>query len=289
MVVALYVLASGCGGDEFSDASNDAGSTGGAGGNGGGGAAGGGATGGGAGASGGSGVGGSSGGGAGAPPDAGGGGSTSSYASEVLKDSPLVYYRLNETNGSIANDSSGAPVIDGSYAPQGVTLGQPGIAPDDGAVGVNQVGNIHVPATSLTFQGTASFSLEGWFKPSVVDTARRRLISRFANDIGYILEQSSTEGVRFLRYREGATADLAAGSPPVIGTYTHVVATYDGASICLYVNGAQQDCASSPKKILPGGSDVVIGGNAFLGDIDEVAIYAHALSATRVKAHFDAR
>jgi len=46
------------------------------------------------------------------------------YASTVLSDSPLAYYKLGETSGTVATDSSGQGK-NGTYV-NGVSLGAPG-------------------------------------------------------------------------------------------------------------------------------------------------------------------
>jgi hypothetical protein len=73
----------------------------------------------------------------------------------------------------------------------------------------------------------------------------------------------------------------------------HVVATYDGTSQRLFIDGV--DVASAPvtgsiarrRDSLDIGSD---GGSrgSFRGTIDEVAVYARALAPERVRAHYRA-
>jgi hypothetical protein len=80
-----------------------------------------------------------------------------------------------------------------------------------------------------------------------------------------------------------------------LGSWSHIVGSYDGATLRLYVNGAAAGAAavgtlasgSGPAFIghlgAEGGSP---GIYPFSGSIDEVALYGSALSASRVLAHF---
>jgi hypothetical protein len=83
----------------------------------------------------------------------------------------------------------------------------------------------------------------------------------------------------------------------VVGSTAHVVATYDGTTISIYVNGLIDNSTSGTGPITNydasdfglGIGNTYGGGNGgFVGVIDEVAIYNYALSATRILAHYQA-
>ena len=74
----------------------------------------------------------------------------------------------------------------------------------------------------------------------------------------------------------------------------HFAYTYDGTSIRVYVNGVQSGAAQVDTRPMPAltaapivGRLAVLTGN-FVGTMDEIAFYDHALAPVRVKAHFDA-
>jgi hypothetical protein len=83
---------------------------------------------------------------------------------------------------------------------------------------------------------------------------------------------------------------VSGGQPPAVNVWTHLAATYDREAIRIYVNGAQvaETAASAP---LPTSSAPLrIGGNSiwdvevFRGRIDELRVYARALSAVEIEA-----
>jgi hypothetical protein len=76
--------------------------------------------------------------------------------------------------------------------------------------------------------------------------------------------------------------------------WNHIVGTYDGSNACLYVNGVL--CATQARATYhPNISAPITFGMitsdpcpcfAFVGDLDEAAVYDHALSAERVVVHY---
>src|SRR5207302_919194 len=81
--------------------------------------------------------------------------------------------------------------------------------------------------------------------------------------------------------------NLAAPSGLAVNTWTHLAATFDGATVRLYVNGVQvtSQAQTAPLAITTGtlqiGADSYAGEN-FAGRIDEVRIYNRALTAAEM-------
>jgi hypothetical protein len=71
-----------------------------------------------------------------------------------------------------------------------------------------------------------------------------------------------------------------------------VVATFDGLELAVYANGESQGSQTAAFSIAGAVADFVVGaeaggsGNHLAGTLDEVAVYDHALSADRVRAHY---
>jgi hypothetical protein len=143
----------------------------------------------------------------------------------------------------------------------------------------------------------AAFSLEAWVKPDVVDTNYRAIVSRVARTdgghrVGYAL-WSHTTGLGAERY-SGTGTEQTVLDPAALPTdaYSHVVVTYDGSTLSVYENGTLMgallvalsvDEAQAAFEI---GNETAVAFPPWMGDIDEVAVYAHALSAAQVTQHY---
>lgn len=223
------------------------------------------------------------------------------YPQVVRADAPLSYWRFGEASGSVAKDEIGA--TNGTYT-GAVTLGAAGaIAGDantaaafDGSTGYVSLGN------GFGFNGVAAMSVEAWVKPGTLDNSYRRVFSKETTDgngrQGYLMAAIASGGAgsfSFERFRDGQTEALRATLPT--GQYSHVVSTYDGATMVLYVNGAAVTSVASarslssisvPLNVATYSDPQLSAQEYFPGAIDELAIYDHALTAARVLAHYRA-
>ncbi len=222
-------------------------------------------------------------------------GASDSYATVVLADLPLAYWRLDETAGTIAVDATGNG-HSGLYS-GAVTLGVPGALAGDPSTAVDFDGTngMITLASGFDFVGTAAFSLEAWVRPAVVDNSWRHVFTsehRVMPRQGYALLYHDPEGVKLERTVDDV--EMADFVPqPLPGAFVHLVATYDSAVLRLYVNGLlvtqTQDSRAMPSIVenaLIGSAGVTEA--SFAGRIDEVAVYGAALSSERIAAHFAA-
>jgi hypothetical protein len=216
------------------------------------------------------------------------------YEQTVLGDLPVGYWRLGETSGTTATDL--AHGYNGTYGGT-YTLGVPGapIGSDTNkAVRVN-FGNVNVAdRPELDFAGTASFTLEAWVRPTTLDTNLRFAIAKgqtTGSTQGYQLgvRSESSTGTRFLRWRDGAS-DTAQAPAVGLGVWTHLVASYDGSTMRVYLNGVEQASLASTRQLLATNGALWIGrsesGGSFFGDVDEVAVFDRALTQLEVREHF---
>ena len=217
---------------------------------------------------------------------------TSAYRAAVLADLPLAYWRLGETAGTkIAKDETGNG-HDGTVGANVVLGGGGALAGDTGtaahfdgsATGVITVGDV------FRFDGVASFTLEAWARPTGAGNFGV-ILARNLDPSGYALYIAPSLVVAFERQKTGAD-DILSGPIVPTSSFTHVVATYDGSLMRLYVNGALVQ-GPSPSTAIPGGAtkffigaDVTGTSDSFNGDIDEPAVYDHALTDTQVLAHY---
>jgi hypothetical protein len=220
----------------------------------------------------------------------------STYAQTVLADSPIAYYRLGDT-GSTAVDST-SHHLDGTYTDV-VTHAAGLIAGDSdqaalfsGALDGGAFPRLYVPRNAL-LEPSAAVSVEAWIRPLTVDAE----IVSYGPQTGspfqpYVIQLNnpSPNGATFFLATVGfftGTTSIAAGS-----TY-HFVGTYNGSTVVIYLNGVQiySNGATGMLSDYDGVTGLAIGSGAlgeapFTGEIDEVAIYDHALTVDRVAAHY---
>ena len=227
-------------------------------------------------------------------PDAGG----SPYVSAVLADSPLAYYRFEEKTSAPAHDSSGNG-HDGVYA-GGVDFGVPGALANEVSSGIHLNGTTAWVSVgdSFHFAGRAPMTVEAWVNPEALGSYHGVVTNESADyRAGYRMLVSAKEGLAleriFLQADARATsADTNALPAPPLGKWTHVVATYDGTDVVLFVRGQEVMRHAQTLDIDPAsGAIFAIGARAsgtapnFQGSLDEVAVYDHPLSAARIALH----
>ena len=222
------------------------------------------------------------------------------YRALVLCDQPLAYWRLGERAPPSAFDQVNAGPV-GTYDSSdagGIQYGVPGAIVGDPDTAIHLNGTTSVTAgTSLGFPGTAAFSLEAWVKPDVVNANYRAIISSTAwpsggHKVGYAL-WSQTSGLAVERYAGTSAVQTALDQTALpTSTYTHVVATYDGGNLSVYANGALMVAVFMQLSVETTQAPFQIGDDnsrhlpPWEGNIDEVAVYAHALSAAQVMEHY---
>jgi hypothetical protein len=214
---------------------------------------------------------------------------TSQYAGAVLADAPSGYWRLAETgSASTAADQTGTNP--GTYL-GGLTLGRPGaLAGDadtaatfDGASGTVQIAN------AAGLNPTSALTLEAWIRPSVFPVSSNAILRK---DGQYALRLRSNGALVFRLWKGDVSQDVVTGASAArVGAWTHVVGTWDGATMTIYVNGDPKASQPLSAPIDTAGSGLFLGSTYnsfdwFTGDMDEVAVYGKALTAARVAAHY---
>ena len=212
------------------------------------------------------------------------------------------YWRFAETSGTTAADSSGGRT---ATLLNGTLLGQSGapLGSTDGAAGFDGVDDAATVGDAYDFAGTTPFTLESWVKPSSVGAADRwrRIVSKEASSTAgyamYIFPDSVGEPrrqrVAFERRGDGSVDTVRSTSALVAGRWSHVVVSYDGARLQMYVNGKLEGTTDS-RRSLPSTSaafrlgSASAGGGHLGGLLDEVAVYSNALSSTAVSSHYAA-
>lgn len=216
-------------------------------------------------------------------------GVSNSYAAEVTEDSPLVYYKLDETSGTTATATIGT--TNGTHT----------------SVTVNQATALNENRASASFNGTSSFSsagnvyegttnqtVEAWVYPTSV-SGTRGIVSKISTTRGFSLELVNGKASFRLINSAGVTETVTGTTTLSINTWYHVVGVRNSTTgkISIYVNGQEEANATlSGTAIGTSTTAFYIGRSAatyFAGRIDEVAVYTAALAPARITAHYDAR
>jgi Concanavalin A-like lectin/glucanases superfamily len=194
---------------------------------------------------------------------------------------------------SIAYNSVNAPngLISGFVTLQqtgGINDGSKAMA-FDGSTGL-----VSIPGSVWDPSGNKPYSIEAWVKPAVVDASFRRLAGREpAGNHGAMLAWHNS--LKFYTGRGDASAGIetAAGGSPTVGVWAHLVGTYDGTTLRMYVNGALVQAVASSRSVDVQSTPLLVGGTVGGGTngqctAGELAVYNYALSATQIANHYNA-
>ncbi|WP_318212927.1 LamG-like jellyroll fold domain-containing protein [Streptomyces sp. SJL17-1] len=206
---------------------------------------------------------------------------------------PVARYKLDETTGSGLADSSGG----NSTATHGT--GVRGSTDRGGSAVFDGVEQSYAQTDDPVVNTAGSFTVSAWAKLSDL-TAGRTVLSQNGDHVyGFVLYYAAGTGWVFARPRADVapvqTFDRAVSAPSaaVAGAWTHLAGVYDAqaAKLRLYVNGtlAQEVPYTSPWEAT---GPLQIGRHGygtdydyeFKGGIDDVQVYAEALTPAQITA-----
>lgn len=228
------------------------------------------------------------------------------YQSTVLSQGPVGYWRLNETTQPLSYTlyatnigSLGSPA-NGNYN-NFPSRALPGPFAGSTAVGLDGVSQ----SVATPWEGalnTSSFSVEVWVNPThvpqfgyiatSVHTASPRSGWYLVQDNNGTFGLGNGFVVRMF-YQNGATPGITlfATNDLPLGSWYHLVLTFDGTTATLYKNGAVAQ-SGTPAGFVPNvDAQFSVGmrsDNGFFwgGQAAEVAMYNTALSSSRVSTHY---
>ncbi|MDE2101842.1 MAG: LamG domain-containing protein [Patescibacteria group bacterium] len=153
------------------------------------------------------------------------------------------------------------------------------------------LGTQYIPIAGSRALGiTGDLTLECWFKPASIGVYQA-LIFRGSNAIAgpYRLGITAAGKLVFARGNGTAEATLTGATTLVAGTTYLLQATMSGNVAQVWVNGASDGSGTLSTSISDTGNPVELGrdltGNYAAGVLDEAAVYATALSSTRISTH----
>lgn len=222
------------------------------------------------------------------------------YLSAVLADSPVAFWRHNESNGATMTDYMSA--LGGTYF-NSPTFGATGPISDGATAttfnGTSQYGKVNY---SALHSPTSAVTVEIWAYKASWTTILGGIGPNRTESGGYGLWAGlgTPNRVQFYVRRNGAYGIATAPSVLSAGWH-HIVGTFDGRYAKLYIDGSlvSTDDAGANYAIQYASNNALMVAadpdgssnptNYFAGTLANSAIYSTALSSTRVQAHYDAR
>jgi chitodextrinase len=146
---------------------------------------------------------------------------------------------------------------------------------------------------AASLQLTSAMTLEAWVYPTTVNSTWRDVI--YKGDDNYYLMAMSTNSSHPVAgaILGGVYAEAIGPNALTANTWAHLAATYDGATVRLYVNGVQVASQARTGAIATSTNPLQIGGDSiygqyFAGRIDEARIYNRALSVAEIQSDMNA-
>lgn len=227
------------------------------------------------------------------------------YTYAVLADSPVAYWKMDETSGTVLYDSSGND-LHGTYV-NSPTLGHTPVVPGyRGSVYMNSANSEHaIVSYDPLLQPTAGFTLELWMDMENRSTINMPCGNLEFGGFGFIYAESTASFEIWIRLSETdyTRFQIPAESMPPIGTVFHLVGTYDGDVVRVFIGDVDSDMSVvfeynvTPTTIdydytngFGIGTDVGTGDVSqdryfFDGSIGHVAVYDYALTYEQIQSH----
>ena len=233
------------------------------------------------------------------------------YSAVVTVDRPVAFYQFEQHDQSelcLARNSA-APKnsdLDGVCSPGVVTVkglsgpgGEMARFNGSGLIELPPANAFHLDELTVEFWFRSEQEFDQKFWPGSATLVSKATAGPGSGDwviLGGSLTTGSNEGRILVGVGPKGDQDrvLASGTGLNDGQFHHVVWTRSGTGLnTLYVDGqacaTEQDSKGSiinARPIQIGGEKFEPGGSQFRGDLGELAIYPHALTADRVQSHF---
>ena len=201
------------------------------------------------------------------------------------EDNIISYWKMDNN----ANDSVGS----NNGTPTSVTFSTGNGKINEGAGGMTTASKIQV-ADNASLSPTSEISISCWV--NISSSGNYHTFVAKGNVAQYIFRVEAPTGKYELYLKLGGTLRVVRSTSTIsTGTWVHLVATYDGSTMTMYVNGTSEGTASFSGSIGTGsavlgiGHDITDGGSNvhMLGAIDEVGMWSRALTAGEVTSLYN--
>ena len=209
---------------------------------------------------------------------------------EVVPSGLVGHWRLDETSGTTAFDSSGnnnnGAVSDTTFAASS-TSGMVGKAFNS----LDDNDRITVP-DSATLNPNTAITVSAWVRSR--KESRQRLVMKWGGtDNGYMLWIENSSGPRF-EINTAAGNRIAFGGTTIANddVWHHLVGVYDGSTVSIYLDGVLDGSAGHSGLLVDDDADLYLSGGSggtYIGGMDDVRIYNRALTEPEILALYEAR
>jgi serine/threonine protein kinase len=204
----------------------------------------------------------------------------------------LGWWRFDEQSGNTAADASG-------NGNDGIVAGSPQWRPSDGRIGgalLLRNSSVQI-SQEAPFDVTDEISVSVWTRVDALDRWWQALVTK--GDASWRLHRSGdADRLEFacdgLQSSSGGAACAKGNRVINDGRWHHIVATYDGSRLALYIDGELDASFPASGRLQTNDKPVCIGDNAeqpgryWNGWIDDVRIYSYALNDAQIAALYKA-
>lgn len=208
------------------------------------------------------------------------------YSDLILSQGPIAYYKMDETSGTLLEDSSG----NGNDASIDVITPVTGLVSDGGTA--IQFANTNEAFTGLIMP-TGDFTLEVWHAPATKNTGDV-ILSAWNGSSNLVVLLWDATGVIQMSFRNSVPAqfNLDSTTDQTIGqAYLNTVTYSDANGWRFYVNGIEEISQATDRLILASQSihlnQYGNSANKSAGDYDSWVIFDKELTAAEVLQHYN--
>lgn len=211
--------------------------------------------------------------------------------------SPVGYWKFDEGYGTTANNSGNAgSTLNGTIS--GATWTNSGKY-NKALSFDNNADRVYITdTTGSPLDITANITLSAWVYSTAEQDQFDKIISKYKGSASYPyslqFDGASDDKIYLDLYDGSSVYTIASDESIPQNTWTHIIGTYDGSIMKLYINGKlQSDIYQGSFSLATNNENLIIGGRLdtniqiFSGTIDEVKIYNFALSADQVKTEYN--
>ncbi|WP_345068410.1 DUF7594 domain-containing protein [Leifsonia kafniensis] len=223
---------------------------------------------------------------------------TDAYGARVFTDDAALFWRLDETSGTTAKDSSFAASSTGTYG-SSVVKQQPRAIQVGAAVQTNG-STTGLIATKTAVASPREFSVETWFKTATTSGGKIAGFESSATGTGSSADKQiymTNSGALVFGVNSGGYQTIQTAASFNNNAWHHVVGTQGADGLKLYVDGVAvgTNPTTTNQSITgywrAGGGNLTNwpskpSSNFFTGTLDEFAAYTRALPAATVLLHY---